>query len=144
VAPVPVLAQHGLELEYGAKPCLRSAQYSRLRSGPLEALKQRLLALLTAQLLAPGGLAQELSDGPVVTQLLKDPSIGARQAGLFELIETPEVMKTYRLLARSQANARWRVQRIVHGVQEAGRTAGLADAQLRRRSQASPSPSPSR
>jgi hypothetical protein len=41
-------------------------------------------------------------------------------------------------------NARWRVQRIVHGVQEAGRTAGLADAQLRRRSQASPSPSPSR
>jgi hypothetical protein len=54
------------------------------------------------------------------------------------------VMKTYRLLARSQANARCRVQRLLHGVQEVRRSAGLADAQLRRRSQASPSPSPSR
>jgi hypothetical protein len=41
-------------------------------------------------------------------------------------------------------NARWRVQRIVHGVQEARRLAGLGHAQPRKLSQASPSPSPSR
>ena len=61
-----------------------------------------------------------------------------------EMIETPEAMKAYLLRATSQDDARMRAKRIVHGVQEARRTAGLADAHPRRRSQASPSPSPSR
>lgn len=80
----------------------------RLLPGQLESLKHELLAVA-----APAALLGRLSGG----------SIGARNAGLLAVIETPEAIEAYLLRAQSQDHAKRRVHRCIEAATEAARLA---------------------
>ena len=95
----------------------------RLRPGQLDALKQSLLGVLRQELFAPGSAGKRLWEHGLVSRLLADASIGARNVGLLAVIETPEAMESYLLRAQGQDDAKRRAQRCITAVQEATRLA---------------------
>jgi hypothetical protein len=91
----------------------------RLRPGQLEAFKQSVLALLTAQLFGNGCLGEQLWQQGVVGRLLGDDGLGSRQRELLAVIETAQALETYLLRAPSQDDTKRRAQRAVEAVREA-------------------------
>jgi len=96
----------------------------RMRPGQLDALKHSLLTVLRQELFGPGASGERLWEHGLVSRLLADASIGARNVGLLALIETPEAMENYLLRAQGQDDAKRRAQRCITAVQEAVRLAG--------------------
>lgn len=58
-----------------------------------------------------------------MSRLLANNSVGARKAGLLELIETPEALEGYLMRAQSQDDAKRRAKRCIDAVQQAARLA---------------------
>jgi len=100
----------------------------RLRPGQLDAFKQSLLELLRQELFAPGSIGEQLWAQGSVSRLLANGSLSPQMAGLLALIETPEAMEAYLLLAQSQDDAKRRAQRCIEAVQEATRLASQRPA----------------
>jgi hypothetical protein len=78
----------------------------RLRPGQLDAFKRQLLAVLEQELFGPGQAGEQLWQTGAVTRVLNTRQLGAREAALLALIETPEAMADYVMLARSRSDAR--------------------------------------
>jgi hypothetical protein len=95
----------------------------RLRLGQLENLKAELLAVLQQQLFSPGSTGRQLWELGLVSRLLADGSLGARQTGLLAVIETPEALEGYLLRAQSQDDVKRRAQRCIEAATEAVRLA---------------------
>ena len=73
------------------------------------------------QLFAPGNDAHRLWSEGLVSQLLADPRVKGRNAGLLALIETPEAMAAYIQRARSQDDVKRRSQRCIEAAELAAR-----------------------
>jgi hypothetical protein len=91
----------------------------RLRPGQLDAFRHSVHAVLLEQLFAPGSRAAQLWELGLVSRLLSDGTIGARQAGQLALIETPEALQGYLMRAQSQDDAKRRGQRCIAAAQHA-------------------------
>ena len=91
----------------------------RLRPGQLDAFRRSVHAVLLEQLFAPGSRAAQLWELGLVSRLLSDGTIGARQAGQLALIEMPEALEGYLLRAQSQDDAKRRGQRCIAAAQQA-------------------------
>ena len=94
-----------------------------MRPGQLDALEQSLLEVLRQELFPPGSTGQRLWEHCLVSRLLADGSLGARNTGLLALIETPEAMEAYVLRSQGQDDAKRRARRCITAVQEASRLA---------------------
>jgi hypothetical protein len=95
----------------------------RLRPGQHDALKHSLLTVLRQELFAPGSAGERLWEHGLVSLLLADASIGARNVGLLAVIETPEAMEASVLRAQGQDDAKRRAHRCIEAGQEALRLA---------------------
>ena len=93
----------------------------RLKPGQLDLLKQQCLQILHQELFAPGNDAHRLWSEGLVSQLLLDPRMGGRNAGLLAVIETPEAMQAYIQRARSQDDVKRRSQRCIEAAELAAR-----------------------
>jgi hypothetical protein len=91
----------------------------RLRPGQLEAFKRQLLTVLEQELFGPGQAGERLWQTGAVTRALNAWQLGAREAALLALIETPEAMADYVMRARSRSDARRRAERCVAAVEQA-------------------------
>lgn len=105
--------------EHDPGPAAGLPNSRRLRPGQLDAFRRSVHAVLLEQLFAPGSSAAQLWELGLVSRLLSDGTIGARQAGQLALIETPEALEGYLLRARSQDDAKRRGQRCIAAAQEA-------------------------
>ena len=93
----------------------------RLKPGQLDLLKQQCLQILHQELFAPGNDAHRLWSEGLVSQLLADPRVKSRNAGLLALIETPEAMAAYIQRARSQDDVKRRSKRCIEAAELATR-----------------------
>ena len=93
----------------------------RLKPGQLELFKQECLQILHQELFAPGNDAHRLWSEGLVSQLLADPRVKSRNAGLLAVIETPEAMAAYIQRARSQDDVKRRSQRCIEAAELAAR-----------------------
>ena len=93
----------------------------RLKPGQLQLLKQECLQILHQELFAPGNDAHRLWSEGLVSQLLADPRVKSRNAGLLAVIETPEAMQAYIQRARSQDDVKRRSQRCIEAAELAAR-----------------------
>ena len=93
----------------------------RLKPGQLELLKQECLQILHQELFAPDNDAHRLWSEGLVSQLLADPRVKSRNAGLLAVIETPEAMQAYIQRARSQDDVKRRSQRCIEAAELAAR-----------------------
>ena len=93
----------------------------RLKPGQLELLKQECLQILHQELFGPDNDAHRLWSEGLVSQLLLDPRLKGRTAGLLALIETPEAMRAYIERGRSQDDVKRRAQRCLQAAELAGR-----------------------
>jgi hypothetical protein len=97
----------------------------RLKPGQLQLLKQECLQILHQELFAPDNDAHRLWSEGLVSQLLLDPRVKGRNAGLLVLIETPEAMQAYIERGRSQDDVKRRAQRCLQAAELAGRLLNL-------------------
>ena len=93
----------------------------RLKPGQLQLLKQECLQILHQELFAPGNDAHRLWSEGLVSQLLADPRVKSRNAGLLAVIETPEAMAAYIQRARSQDDVKRRSKRCIEAAELATR-----------------------
>jgi len=105
--------------EHDPGPAAGIPNSRRLRPGQLDAFRRSVHTVLLEQLFAPGSSAAQLWELGLVSRLLSDGSIGARQTGLLALIETPEALEGYLLRAQSQDDAKCRGQRCITAAQQA-------------------------
>jgi len=91
----------------------------RFRPGQLELFKQGCLDLMHGRVFADGSAGRLLWEHHLVSRLLADPNLGARQAGRLACIETPEALEAYLMRARSQDDAKRRTDRCLAAVGEA-------------------------
>jgi len=97
----------------------------RLKPGQLDLLKQECLQILHQELFAPDNDAHRLWSEGLVSQLLLDPRVKGRHAGLLVLIETPEAMQAYIERGRSQDDVKRLAQRCLQAAELAGRLLNL-------------------
>jgi hypothetical protein len=83
----------------------------RLRPGQLEAFKRQLLAVLEQELFGPGQAGERLWQTGAVTRALNGGKLGAMEAALLALIETPEAIEDYVMRACSRSDARKHAER---------------------------------
>ena len=88
----------------------------RLRSTQLESLRQSCLQMLRQRLFAPGAPAHRLWQEQLVSRLLSEADLGARNASQLACVETPEALEDYLGRARSQDEIKRRCQRCVDAV----------------------------
>jgi len=93
----------------------------RLKPGQLQLLKQECLQILHQELFAPDNDVHRLWSEGLVSQLLLDPRVSGRSAGLLAVIETPEAMEAYIKRGRNQDDVKRRSQRCIQAVELAGR-----------------------
>jgi len=105
--------------EHGPGPAAGLPNSRRLRPGQLDAFRRSVHTVLLEQLFAPGSSAAELWELGLVSRLLSDGTLGARQAGQLALIETPEALEGYLLRAQSQDDAKRRGQRCIAAAKQA-------------------------
>jgi Protein of unknown function (DUF4236) len=101
---------------WGAGDAVGLPNSRRLRTSQLEAFRQSCLRLLQQRLFAPGAPGQHLWQHQLVSRLLSEPDLGARNANQLAAIATPGALEDYLGRARSQDEIKRRCQRCVDAV----------------------------